>query len=112
MSSYSPRKIQKVSLDKQRSKAHTKPMSNYWYGQVKQGTRVIGTYYDVPYVGFISSHRSVLDVATGPAGVAIALARRTPARITGIDISNEMLSRARANVAAGGLAGRIALVLG
>src|SRR6478672_1629891 len=54
-----------------------------------------------------ASPDTILDVATGPAGVAVALARRTPARITGIDISNEMLSRARANVAAGGLASRI-----
>lgn len=55
---------------------------------------------------------SVLDVATGPAGVALALADRTQATITGIDISAEMLGRGQRNVAAAGRADRISLVLG
>ena len=55
---------------------------------------------------------SVLDVATGPAGVALALADRTEATITGIDISAEMLGRGQRNVAAAGRADRISLVLG
>ena len=55
---------------------------------------------------------TVLDVATGPAGVAIELARRTEAGITGIDVSEEMLDRGRRNVSAAGLDPRIALVLG
>jgi demethylmenaquinone methyltransferase / 2-methoxy-6-polyprenyl-1,4-benzoquinol methylase len=55
---------------------------------------------------------SVLDVATGPAGVALDLAARTDARITGLDVSEDMLGRGRRNVAAAGHARRIALVLG
>ncbi len=55
---------------------------------------------------------SVLDVATGPAGVALQLAARTGARVTGIDLSREMLEAGAANVAGSGLGGRIALVLG
>jgi demethylmenaquinone methyltransferase/2-methoxy-6-polyprenyl-1,4-benzoquinol methylase len=55
---------------------------------------------------------NVLDVATGPAGVALDLAARTEARITGIDLSEEMLHRGRRNVAAADRDRRIALVLG
>ena len=53
--------------------------------------------------------REVLDVATGTAGVAIAIARRTKARVTGVDISEEMLAIGRRRVAAAGLAARIRL---
>ena len=56
--------------------------------------------------------RTVLDVATGTAGVAIALARETDARITGVDISEEMLARGRERVRAARLDGRIRLELG
>jgi demethylmenaquinone methyltransferase/2-methoxy-6-polyprenyl-1,4-benzoquinol methylase len=55
---------------------------------------------------------TILDVATGPAGVALDLADRTAAWITGIDASDAMLSRGQRNVAAAGRADRIALVLG
>ncbi len=55
---------------------------------------------------------TVLDVATGPAGVALALADRTEATITGIDVSAEMIGRGQRNVAAAGLGDRITLVLG
>ena len=55
---------------------------------------------------------TVLDVATGPAGVALDLADRTDARITGIDLSEDMLGRGRRNVAAAGRDDRIALVVG
>jgi len=54
----------------------------------------------------------VLDVASGTAGVAISLARRTTARVVGVDLTEQMLRRGRANVAGAGLAGRIALVAG
>jgi demethylmenaquinone methyltransferase/2-methoxy-6-polyprenyl-1,4-benzoquinol methylase len=51
---------------------------------------------------------TVLDVATGPAGVALQLSERTGARVTGIDITPEML-----RVAAAATTGRdITLVLG
>jgi demethylmenaquinone methyltransferase/2-methoxy-6-polyprenyl-1,4-benzoquinol methylase len=55
---------------------------------------------------------AVLDVATGPAGVALDLANRTDARIVGIDVSDEMLRRGQGNVTAAGKDDRIALVLG
>ena len=54
----------------------------------------------------------VLDVATGPAGVALELADRTDATITGIDISPEMLRRGERNVAVAERHDRIALLLG
>lgn len=56
--------------------------------------------------------RSVLDVATGPAGVALDLADRTDAAITGLDVSVDMLTRGRRNVAEAGRDDRITLVLG
>jgi demethylmenaquinone methyltransferase/2-methoxy-6-polyprenyl-1,4-benzoquinol methylase len=56
--------------------------------------------------------RQILDVATGTAGVAIALARRTDAEVTGIDISESMLARGRERVHAAGLDDRIKLQAG
>jgi len=55
---------------------------------------------------------SVLDVATGTAGVALELAHRTPGRITGIDLTRAMLDRGRARVAQAGASDRIRLVVG
>jgi demethylmenaquinone methyltransferase / 2-methoxy-6-polyprenyl-1,4-benzoquinol methylase len=52
----------------------------------------------------------VLDVATGTAAVAIAIARRFGCRVTGVDHSPEMLAGGRSRVAAAGLEGRIQLV--
>jgi demethylmenaquinone methyltransferase/2-methoxy-6-polyprenyl-1,4-benzoquinol methylase len=54
----------------------------------------------------------VLDVATGTAAVAIALAQRTGCRVTGIDQSAQMLASARAAVAQAGLTDRITLRTG
>ena len=52
----------------------------------------------------------VLDVASGTAAVAIALARDVPARnVVGIDQSVEMLATGRARVAEAGLDGRVEL---
>jgi demethylmenaquinone methyltransferase / 2-methoxy-6-polyprenyl-1,4-benzoquinol methylase len=51
----------------------------------------------------------VLDVATGTAGVAIALAHSTDAEIVGIDISEAMLERGRQRVYSAGLDQRIKL---
>jgi demethylmenaquinone methyltransferase/2-methoxy-6-polyprenyl-1,4-benzoquinol methylase len=45
---------------------------------------------------------TVLDVATGTAGVALLLARRTGADITGVDLTEQMLARGRARVAEAG----------
>jgi demethylmenaquinone methyltransferase/2-methoxy-6-polyprenyl-1,4-benzoquinol methylase len=55
---------------------------------------------------------TVLDVATGTAGVAVQLARRTDARVTGIDITEAMLRRGVAAVRREGLETQIALVSG
>jgi demethylmenaquinone methyltransferase / 2-methoxy-6-polyprenyl-1,4-benzoquinol methylase len=45
------------------------------------------------------SPTSVLDVATGPAGVALEIAARTGARVTGVDLTPQMLEAGAANVA-------------
>jgi len=59
-----------------------------------------------------SRPQSILDVATGTAGVAIALARRSTAAVTGIDLSEAMLARGRERVRATGLSERITLQAG
>lgn len=51
----------------------------------------------------------VLDVATGTAGVAIAIAGRTSAGIIGVDVSDDMLEIGRRRVQDAGLRGRIEL---
>ncbi|MGH9110292.1 MAG: class I SAM-dependent methyltransferase [Acidimicrobiales bacterium] len=56
------------------------------------------------------SPRTVLDVATGPGGVALELARRSGARVVGADLTASMLDRARSVVGSAGLAGRVSLV--
>ncbi len=53
---------------------------------------------------------TILDVATGTAGVALALYERTPAHITGLDITEAMLHRGRERIAAAGAGDRIDLV--
>src|SRR5258708_37142218 len=62
-------------------------------------------------VSHLSVHkpRSVLDVATGTGGVAIALAAATEARITGVDISDAMLDPGRERGETAGLPGPIRL---
>ena len=55
---------------------------------------------------------AILDVATGTAGVALELRRRTRAHITGIDITDSMLRRGRERVASVGAADRVRLVRG
>jgi demethylmenaquinone methyltransferase / 2-methoxy-6-polyprenyl-1,4-benzoquinol methylase len=45
---------------------------------------------------------TVLDVATGTAGVALMLAGRTGADVTGVDLTEEMLRRGQARVSAAG----------
>jgi demethylmenaquinone methyltransferase/2-methoxy-6-polyprenyl-1,4-benzoquinol methylase len=54
----------------------------------------------------------VLDVASGTAGVAIALAQRTSADVVGVDLTEAMLGQGRVNVATRGLDDRIGLVVG
>jgi demethylmenaquinone methyltransferase/2-methoxy-6-polyprenyl-1,4-benzoquinol methylase len=56
--------------------------------------------------------KSILDVATGTAGVALLLTRRTGAQITGIDITEAMLRQGHTRVAEAGAADRVRLVVG
>lgn len=53
-----------------------------------------------------------LDVATGPAGVALGIQRLTGARVVGIDVTETMLRRGQANVAAAGRDANVALLVG
>jgi demethylmenaquinone methyltransferase/2-methoxy-6-polyprenyl-1,4-benzoquinol methylase len=55
---------------------------------------------------------TVLDVATGTAGVALLLEERTGARVVGLDLTEAMLREGRQNVARRGRAERITLLLG
>jgi demethylmenaquinone methyltransferase / 2-methoxy-6-polyprenyl-1,4-benzoquinol methylase len=54
----------------------------------------------------------ILDVASGTAGVAIQLARQAPARVVGVDLTEQMLRQGKHNVATSALAERIALTCG
>jgi demethylmenaquinone methyltransferase/2-methoxy-6-polyprenyl-1,4-benzoquinol methylase len=54
----------------------------------------------------------VLDVATGPGGVALQLAARTGAQVTGIDITPQMLKSAQANLVVSPVGRQVDLVLG
>jgi demethylmenaquinone methyltransferase / 2-methoxy-6-polyprenyl-1,4-benzoquinol methylase len=56
--------------------------------------------------------RDVLDVATGTAGVATQLTARTSARVTGVDLTEQMLAVGRERLAARGLGDRVRLVCG
>jgi demethylmenaquinone methyltransferase / 2-methoxy-6-polyprenyl-1,4-benzoquinol methylase len=56
--------------------------------------------------------RVVLDVATGPAGVALQLAERTRAQVIGVDLTLAMLREGRDNVARRGWDDRVHLVAG
>lgn len=53
---------------------------------------------------------TVLDVATGTAGVAIMLAERTDAHITGVDLTEQMLREGARRVTRRALADRISLL--
>jgi len=65
-------------------------------------------------VDHISAPRDgvILDVATGTAGVAISLARRTRARVVGIDLTETMLRRGATNLQRHRLADRVHLMVG
>src|SRR3954467_3801952 len=55
----------------------------------------------------------ILDVGTGPGQIPIALCRADPkAKVLGLDLAVSMLERARENVEAEGLAGRVRLAAG
>jgi len=55
---------------------------------------------------------SVLDVATGPAGVALEIRARTAADVTGIDLTESMLRQGMVNIRRHGQAQHIHLLLG
>jgi demethylmenaquinone methyltransferase/2-methoxy-6-polyprenyl-1,4-benzoquinol methylase len=57
------------------------------------------------------SPSSVLDVATGPAGVALELAARTGARVTGVDLTLQMLRAGAANLARSPYVSRVHLAV-
>jgi len=59
-----------------------------------------------------ASPSRVLVVATGPAGVAIATARRTGASVVGVDLNEPMLREGVRNTHRADLADRIVLVVG
>lgn len=54
----------------------------------------------------------ILDVATGTAGVALELVRRSPGRVVGVDLTEAMLRRGHDNVLRQGEKDRIHLVAG
>ena len=56
--------------------------------------------------------RRLLDVATGTAGVALRLSEQTDAFVTGLDLTEAMLRRGQANVAASAADGRVELLAG
>jgi demethylmenaquinone methyltransferase / 2-methoxy-6-polyprenyl-1,4-benzoquinol methylase len=56
--------------------------------------------------------RSILDVATGTAGVALELVDRTPARVTGLDLTHPMLRRGQERIERAGATDRVQLVVG
>jgi demethylmenaquinone methyltransferase / 2-methoxy-6-polyprenyl-1,4-benzoquinol methylase len=58
------------------------------------------------------SPRLVLDVATGPAGIALAVASRTGADVAGVDLNEPMLRAGLPNVRRPGQRGRVALAAG
>jgi demethylmenaquinone methyltransferase / 2-methoxy-6-polyprenyl-1,4-benzoquinol methylase len=55
---------------------------------------------------------SILDVATGTAGVALELVGRTPARVTGLDLTHAMLRRGQERIERAGATDRVQLVVG
>ncbi|HEY3734522.1 MAG TPA: class I SAM-dependent methyltransferase [Streptosporangiaceae bacterium] len=58
-----------------------------------------------------ASPQRVLDVATGPAGVALAIAARTGAQVAGVDLSEPMLRAGAANVRRAGRGRQIGLAM-
>jgi demethylmenaquinone methyltransferase / 2-methoxy-6-polyprenyl-1,4-benzoquinol methylase len=59
-----------------------------------------------------TSPASVLDVASGTAGVALQLAHRSTSDVVGLDLTRNMLARGQENVAKAGMSRRIQLVAG
>jgi demethylmenaquinone methyltransferase / 2-methoxy-6-polyprenyl-1,4-benzoquinol methylase len=66
----------------------------------------------VPAAGQAGPDPVVLDVASGTAGVALQIAERTPARVVGVDLTEQMLRQGQHSVAGAGRSDRIKLVAG
>ena len=60
----------------------------------------------------VGPHSTILDVCTGPAGVAMLMAQSHRCRVVGVDLSPEMLRRAQHNISSKGLTGQVPLVMG
>jgi demethylmenaquinone methyltransferase / 2-methoxy-6-polyprenyl-1,4-benzoquinol methylase len=57
----------------------------------------------------LDSNSRVLDVCTGPSGVAIAIAKTANCHVVGVDISDRMLEKARSNIFNSNLASLVAV---
>jgi demethylmenaquinone methyltransferase/2-methoxy-6-polyprenyl-1,4-benzoquinol methylase len=65
-----------------------------------------------PATGQPAAGKTVLDVASGTAGVAIQIAARSGASVVGLDLTEQMLRQGQRNVAGAGMSGRIRLTAG
>lgn len=74
----------------------------------------IDTVWRKKAINLLRAHRPrlILDVATGTGDFAIQALTLNPVRVTGIDISDGMLSKGRAKLAARQLTGRVELLAG
>lgn len=77
------------------------------FGQDRRWRRAV-----VGRVAATSPLERVLDVATGPAGVALAVAARTPCRVVGVDLDQSMLREGVRNVHRAGRAAQVDLLVG
>src|SRR5258708_30255345 len=59
-----------------------------------------------------AADQTVLDVASGTAGVALQIAARTGATVVGLDLTEQMLRQGQRNVAGSAVSDRIELVAG
>ena len=76
------------------------------FGQDRRWRRVVVD----RLAGTLSGPR-ILDVATGPAGVALAVAERTKRRVIGVDLNEPMLRAGVASVQRAALTGRVQLAV-
>jgi len=77
------------------------------FGQDRRWRRVVVD----RLAGTLSGPR-ILDVATGPAGVALAVAERTKRRVIGVDLNEPMLREGVRNARAAGRANDVVLLAG
>jgi demethylmenaquinone methyltransferase/2-methoxy-6-polyprenyl-1,4-benzoquinol methylase len=77
------------------------------FGQDRRWRRVV-----VDRLEGTPSGLRVLDVATGPAGVALAVAERTGCRVVGVDLNEPMLRAGVRNVRAAGRSNDVVLLAG